>query len=101
MTGMMARREGLPVEVLLEAPEVQNLGVLAAGGWHREHRSGRERERERERERPSRRVSRSSGRDGTVEGTHGVEHELPWAVIGDLSSSLRPVQRQRRVFLVE
>ena len=46
MTGMMARREGLPVEVLLEAPEVQNLGVLAAGGWHRERRSGRERERE-------------------------------------------------------
>ena len=47
MTGMMARREGLPVEVLLEAPEVQNLGVFAAGGWHRERRSGRERERER------------------------------------------------------
>ena len=99
MTGMMARREGLPVEVLLEAPEVPSLGVLAAGGWHRERRSGRERERERER--PSRRVSRSSGRDVTVEGTHGVEHELPRAVIGDLSSSLRPVQRQRRVFLVE
>lgn len=30
MTGMMARREGLPVEVLLEAPEVQNLGVFGS-----------------------------------------------------------------------
>ena len=86
------------MEVLLEAPEVQNLGVLAAGGLAQRTSFT---ERERERERPSRRVSRSSGRDGTVEGTHGVEHELPWAVIGDLSSSLRPVQRQRRVFLVE
>ena len=60
MTGMMARREGLPVEVLLEAPEVQNLGVLAAGGWHRERRSGRERERER-----GRRVASVGRRVGT------------------------------------
>ena len=67
MTGMMARREGLPVEVLLEAPEVQNLGVFAAGGWHRERRSGRERERERERGRRIASVGRpvGSGRDGT------------------------------------
>ena len=63
MTGMMARREGLPVEVLLEAPEVQNLGVLAAGGWHRERRSGREREREREAV-ASRQSVVGSGRDG-------------------------------------
>ena len=47
MTGMMARREGLPVEVLLEAPEVQNLGVFAAGGGVAQRTSFRERERER------------------------------------------------------
>ena len=61
MTGMMARREGLPVEVLLEAPEVQNLGVLAAGGVA-QRTSFRERERERER---GRRVASVGRRVGT------------------------------------